>query len=374
MLTTAAIASILLLAPQDSVPATPIKPAPAAPAAEAKPAVAPLSVGDPAPAFKVDTWVKGESFDGIEKGKVHVMEFWATWCGPCITAIPHLTELQKKYPEVRFVGVAASESTRNTTAEERLAKVKSFVDGKGDTMGYRVVFVDDRAKMGTPWMEAAGQRGIPCTFIVDSDAKVAWIGHPMGMDEPLAQIVAGSWDLDAARAEFVGRRAAEEAQGRMRVMMRDASRTGDYAPVVAAMKEMLAKSPNDGLKMQLFTVLAGPAGQPAEAWKLGEELIDANGGNAMMMNQLAWMIVDPESPVKEKNLDLALKAAEAANKASKGEDASIMDTLARVHFVRGDAVLAVEIRKAAIEKAPAGRMKEDMKTALAEYEAAIKKG
>ena len=78
------------------------------------------------------------------------MEFWATWCGPCIAAIPHLTELQAKYPDVRFVGVAASE--RGPDEAAKFAKVKEFVDGKGDGMGYRVAYVGDREKMSRPWM------------------------------------------------------------------------------------------------------------------------------------------------------------------------------------------------------------------------------
>ena len=56
-----------------------------------------LSVGDPAPKLAVKEFVKGEPLKDLEKGKTYVVEFWATWCGPCRTSIPHLTELQKKH-------------------------------------------------------------------------------------------------------------------------------------------------------------------------------------------------------------------------------------------------------------------------------------
>lgn len=134
-----------------------------------------LKVGDKAPELKIDAWVKGEQITGFEKGKVYVVEFWATWCGPCIKNIPHLTELQKEYKDVAFIGVAASE--RGDDAKSKQEKVEKFVKDKGDEMGYRVAFDGDR-EMSKDWMQAAGQGGIPCAFIVDGEGKVAFIGHP----------------------------------------------------------------------------------------------------------------------------------------------------------------------------------------------------
>ena len=58
-----------------------------------------LQIGDAAPELKVEKWVKGDPVTTFEKGKVYVVEFWATWCPPCIKSIPHLTELQKQYKE-----------------------------------------------------------------------------------------------------------------------------------------------------------------------------------------------------------------------------------------------------------------------------------
>lgn len=65
-----------------------------------------LKVGDPAPPVKVFKWVKGNPVESFEKDKVYVMEFWATWCGPCKAAMPHLSEMARKYAgKVTFTGV-----------------------------------------------------------------------------------------------------------------------------------------------------------------------------------------------------------------------------------------------------------------------------
>ena len=55
-----------------------------------------LAVGDNAPELKIEKWIKGGGFDRLEKGKVYVIDMWATWCVPCIAGMPHLTKLQQK--------------------------------------------------------------------------------------------------------------------------------------------------------------------------------------------------------------------------------------------------------------------------------------
>ena len=376
------LALLLALAlPQDSapagkagriVPATPIEaakaPAQTAPNASEVKRIAP---GDAAPALQYDEWIKGDKLDAIEKGHVHVVEFWATWCGPCIAVMPHLSEIQRKYPDVRIVSMAASE--RGADEASKIEKVRAFVENKGDTMGYRVAYVGDRAKMSRPWMEAAGQNGIPCSFIVDREGTIAWIGHPASMDAPLAAVVAGTWSVEEAAKQAQAERAARELQRGISMAMRDARQSGDYTNVVKALRAALEAAPTDGLRMQLFQTLAGPMKAGAEAWAVGEEIFAAAKDNAMALNQLAWFIVDPAQDLAERNLPLAEKAIRRAVELTGGDDGAILDTHVRVHFRMDNVAKAIEIQKTAIEKAPEGAMREEMKATLKEYESAGKK-
>ena len=54
-------------------------------------------------------------------------------------------------------------------------------------------------------MKAAEENGIPTAFVV-KDGKIAWIGHPMRLDEPLTKITAGDWDATAMAKERPSRK------------------------------------------------------------------------------------------------------------------------------------------------------------------------
>lgn len=145
-----------------------------------------LAVGSLAPPISVRTWVKGRPISSLEPGKTYVVEFWATWCGPCVSSIPHVTKLARQYAgRVTFAGVAVWESG------EALPKVMAFVSKLGERMGYSVAVDTQAGAMASTWMKAAGQNGIPCAFIINKEGRIAWIGHPMRMDKPLADVVAG---------------------------------------------------------------------------------------------------------------------------------------------------------------------------------------
>jgi thiol-disulfide isomerase/thioredoxin len=149
--------------------------------------------GEPAPSIRIGKWVKGTPVEKFEKDKIYIVEFWATWCGPCKESIPHLTEIAEKYKDiVSVIGVSV--------AEMNTAEVEPFVKKMGDKMNY-IVAVDQQKNatsrtgyMSQHWLEAAEQYTIPSSFIIGKTGHIEWIGQPGEMDKVLEKVIAGTWN------------------------------------------------------------------------------------------------------------------------------------------------------------------------------------
>jgi cytochrome c biogenesis protein CcmG/thiol:disulfide interchange protein DsbE len=120
------------------------------------PAWAALKVGDPLPDFS------GFKLDGklpeTLKGKVVVLDFWASWCGPCKESFPAMNDLQKKYGDQGLVIIAVNE-------DEQKSDMQDFL--KDNAASFTIVR-DARQKL----VDVAGVKTMPSSFVFDADGKV----------------------------------------------------------------------------------------------------------------------------------------------------------------------------------------------------------
>ena len=98
------------------------------------------------------------------KGKVVMVEFWATWCGPCIQGIPHLNDLQAEFGPEGFQLVSLTNENRET--------VTGFQEKRKLEMNYII-------GLGSATMADYNVQGIPHALIIGRDGKMMWRGHPM---------------------------------------------------------------------------------------------------------------------------------------------------------------------------------------------------
>jgi thiol-disulfide isomerase/thioredoxin len=332
----------------------------AAPVAQAR-----LSIGDPAPKLQTGKFVQGDTVTGFDTNHVYIVEFWATWCGPCRASIPHLNELYEKFKDQGLIAIGQD------CWEDSEDGVAPFVKTMGDKMTYRVA-LDDKTQitkgaMAINWMEAAGQNGIPTAFIVDKHGNIAWIGHPMSLTEKvLGEILAGTFDSAGFAKEFEKSQQQALKRNELNQKLRTAMKDKDWDAADAAVAEM-EKSVPEGSRFQYgpthLQILLGRKDYDG-AYKLAESLGEKDMPG--IQNAVAWLLVTTKG-VDQHGLDVAEKIALSANKATKNEQSQLLDTLARAQFMTGKTKEAVATEQKAVDLAP-DEMKDYLKKFLASYQ------
>ena len=126
------------------------------------------AVGSAAPQFSLKDLKGADVTMAQQRGKVTIVNFWATWCGPCKAEMPILMRLQKVHGPAGLVvlGVSMDEEGASVISPW-LQKTKFVVDGKQIPMNFPIL-------LGTPQVSTAfGEiEALPATFIIDRQGKI----------------------------------------------------------------------------------------------------------------------------------------------------------------------------------------------------------
>ncbi len=144
------------------------------------------TLGDEAPELNVD-FVKGEPIALAQDPGTHIfiVEFWATWCGPCRYTAPKLSALQKKFGDKGLVVIGISDEDAET--------VKPFLQKEGRDMEFRVALDRAHTTNGRYFEGFGRENTLPTAYVVDGNGRVAWIGNPLNpfMEKLVERLVAG---------------------------------------------------------------------------------------------------------------------------------------------------------------------------------------
>eukprot|EP00056_Hartaetosiga_gracilis_P002886 m.57546 g.57546 ORF g.57546 m.57546 type:complete len:215 (-) comp11237_c0_seq2:1426-2070(-) len=125
-------------------------------------------IGQKCPEITGLQMLKGESPVVPSPSNVTVVEVWASWCGPCRSVFPHLSQIYDKNKSKGLVVVGV-------TQEPFAPKLMSFVSMQ--PMSYPVA-CDGGSQVQNKLMRPGGARGIPTAFLVDKNGIIRWQGHP----------------------------------------------------------------------------------------------------------------------------------------------------------------------------------------------------
>ena len=372
-----------------------------------------LTVGSVAPELDVEYWLsrgaenKFPKVTKFEPGKIYVVEFWATWCPPCIASMPHLSQLQDKYTDsVQIVSI--SDESLETVEGFLLRKVrddpsKTYAEL---TKNYCLTADPDESSH-VAYTQAAEVPGIPTAFLIGKTGKIEWIGHPMEIDEPLELVVKDKFDAVAYQKKQAEReKRMLELQTAVGEVL-ELAQTGKSDEALTKLDAVIADAQDDEKRSleYLKVSILGSVGKPDLAVKQVEKMLsnadeeemielkmlkfqimvsEAMPGAEKMFFEVAEFAKDPELQnsiawsVVQMNLEGAVVSSEVVAKARALADAAvaaqpipdILETQAHLVFMQGDVEKAIAIQKRALADARdeelIGRIKDSIKEWQAE--------
>lgn len=345
--------------------------------------VAELEIGSAAPDLAIEHWLQdGNGFfkpvTKFEKGKVYVVEFWATWCGPCIQSMPHLAELQNKYrgQNVQIISVSNEtvEEVKDLLSKQNEQVGKSF----GELTSAWCLTTDPDGSVYRDYMDAAKQGGIPTAFLVGKSSQIEWIGHPMDMDEPLEAVVNDSWDRESFQKEMALQQKLQENMQKVSML----AGAGKFDEAVKLASEQLSATKGTALEEQwtgvLYQLKLMGGMIDDDVLNHFRERLTGMKGDAYAVGQFAYTLYGQIKQGAEVGA-LAGETLAALQAEVDGADAEMLpllfNTMALLKSETGDLSGAVAAQQAAIDAAPDERVKkrlstllEDLKSRLGESE------
>ncbi len=318
-----------------------------------------LSIGSKAPPLEIEHWIQDGNgfFKPVTKfadGKVYVVEFWATWCGPCIMSMPHLAELQNKYrgQGVQIISVSdeTADEVNDLMPQEHQQAGKTFAE---ITSAYSLTTDPDRS-VHKDYMEASGQQGIPTSFIVGKSGLIEWIGHPMEMDEPLEAVVNDSWDREKFKEHLAMQ---EEFQRTIEKISRLAG-AGRLDEAIKIAEDRLEKTEDQQMKSEWKSIRfslklsAGQLDDDVLAFFRGQLAEMKGDANAVGRYGFSMYNIMQQGAKLGPLLDDVVAAIEAEVDGAEGSLKPLLhNTIALLYDASGKTAAAIKAQKAAMEVA-----------------------
>lgn len=349
--------------PTVSSPAPPTIPAPVTPPAQRPITFArinpPIQPGARVSFPSLASWVKGTPITSFTPGKVYVFEFFSTSCSHCKEFAELITRLARTY------GAQGAEFIAITDEEAPIVKAWLAQPGKLNEVPYSVVSDPDRSAMIT--LQNGTFRNFNPRFFVIKNGIVQWFGHPKEAEDPIAKVVAGTWDPETVRAAAITDSTVSRGKDLLDRVARECDKSGDWTPMFAALDAVRAAIPERAgqYDAQRFVIMIGLGDMPDAGYEFGRRIAKEYAQDMPTTRSLARAILN--SPyAKRRDVDFAMELAITADTLAKGEDARAADTLGLAWFSKGNREKAIENAERAV------KLEKDQKT-REQYQQALQK-
>lgn len=282
----------------------------------------PMQMGDPAKPLS-GLWVKGKPLDPAKPdGKtIYIIEFWETSCSYCLEAIPILNKMQKKYKDIRIIGVT----------EEPEEHVREFLTNTN--LEYSVLCAE-KTVIGS-YLGIDG--GIPQIFIVNRKGIVSWSGHPQHrFEKVLGDIVKGTYDIKNEKK-------IEQKENEMNKLFQE---FGDEKDILKKVEELISLDPHYFDYYTYKLEMLEKFNNPVRLEKFHREIYGSFKDSFADLVSLTELLI--ARSFEFVNFDIARRSIKRAVKLSERKNARALLVNARFFFILGLVDNALTILKEAM--------------------------
>lgn len=303
-------------------------------------------IGDKAPAVKIAKWMASPppALPGAKEAEKHVylVEFWATWCGPCLRSIPHLGDLHKKFGKDGLIVLGISNEEADIVTDFYTKKLPA----RKLEMPY-YVGCDDENATSEAWMDEID--GIPYAFLVDRAGVVVWSGNPLGetdeLDHAIEQTLAGKYDIDTAKKAAATKEKYQELINQLQA----AYQSQDKDEVFKTLDALILLKPKDAqpylIRREMLRQFDMADQIPEWEKKTEAAMQDSAPG------LLDLLEIELNKPLSERNAGLLYRSATRAVDLTKSRDVDALIMLASVQCQLGMLDAAIATQKQALDLA-----------------------
>lgn len=290
-----------------------------------------LEIGGSAPGLDIENWYNAEAVT-IESGEIYVVLFFKAGSANNPTVFKLLNDILTEYAGdgVHVVAVSSESDQIVSQFASRMERTTEFP-----------IAVDRRNSSDRAWMRAASVTEYPAVFLIDKKSRIQFIGSPLdGSFGPvLVLMVDDRFDAQLMRSSDRYMQAADNAR-----------RVRNYRQCFKHLDKLIEQdkrifAPAILLKFEIKLL---DQHDPEAAYAYAKEMIEDRQDDSTLLKWLAEMIVqDPRIAEKDRNLDIAMQAAQMSFEHSKQQYSAGYALLALVHFHRDELTEAIEWQKKA---------------------------
>lgn len=312
-------------------------------------------IGDPVPNLGADVeWVLGSGTPAFERGKVYLLDFWATWCPPCYPMIDTLSELSRRHRAQGLVVVGIAVGTDVGTP------LAAFLERESERIDYRIAVPQDeeglKRRLFHPAFVDPENFSLPILLIVDRAGRLAWLSDPahpeQGLEEALEAVLDGTFDTDGAAVEARSRLGSIAAQKTELERARSLRAEGHRSEAAKLFLDLATNEPAvfGAESVDLFVEMLCH-GEEVSAYAYGRHL--STQALSLQVPELARMeraiLFIPASD--RRDYELAERLARQALGVRGGDHPDFLYELAKLYHLKGDTAKAREFQRLAATRA-----------------------